>query len=122
MPLMTIRLELARQPGFPEGSQAHGYEFVAPLTADGHLDAAHWRENAKACTVRRFWGQEAEQHGRRVHHGRNWAFDYDFADDDDDEPVFKLDRHAISEGEYLSVTEHDGRQMTFRIASVRPVR
>lgn len=120
MPLMTVRLELARQPGFPEGSHAHGYEFVAPLTADGHLDAAHWRTHAKACTVRRFWGAEAEQHGRLVHHGRHWAFDYDLADNADDEPVFRLDRHAISEGEYLSVTEQDGRQMTFRIVSVRP--
>ena len=38
--LTRIRMELARMEGFPEGSHAHGYEFVAPLTANGHIDAA----------------------------------------------------------------------------------
>ena len=33
-----IRLNLARSKEFPQGSSQHGYEFVAPLDADGHID------------------------------------------------------------------------------------
>ncbi len=34
--LKRIRLNLARSKEFPSGSDEHGYEFVAPLDADGH--------------------------------------------------------------------------------------
>jgi hypothetical protein len=40
---MKIRLELARNAEFPEGSARHGYEFIAPLTPDGHLDPDGWK-------------------------------------------------------------------------------
>ena len=33
-----IRLNLARSKEFPQGSSRHGYEFVAPLDAQGHID------------------------------------------------------------------------------------
>ena len=36
--LYTVRMLLARNPGFPEGSNERGYELRVPLTADGHLD------------------------------------------------------------------------------------
>ena len=55
MTLNAIRLELARGKEFPEGSQAHGYEFVAPLDASGHFDAAEWKQAHDKCVVRRFW-------------------------------------------------------------------
>lgn len=38
MTLKRLRLELARTPQFPNGSSHHGYEFTAPLDAQGHLD------------------------------------------------------------------------------------
>ena len=38
MSLFKIRLELARDHDFPEGSGARGYEFTAPLDRDGHID------------------------------------------------------------------------------------
>ena len=42
MSLKKIRLELARTPGFPEGSGRHGYEFTAPLDAKGNqIGRAH---------------------------------------------------------------------------------
>jgi hypothetical protein len=37
--LKRIRLNLARSKEFPLGSDRHGYEFVAPLDASGHIDA-----------------------------------------------------------------------------------
>lgn len=118
MTMRKIRLELARSAEFPGGSPARGYEFVAPLTPDGHLDAAQWRAGKDQCRVRRFWEGEADQHGYLVHRGGGWAFDYDRARKDDDEPLFKLDRHRLVEGDYLSVTEQDGVLRTFRVVRV----
>jgi hypothetical protein len=119
---MTIRLELAREPGFPAGSAAHGYEFVAPLDADGQLDPAGWRSAAQACRVRRFWPGEDDEHGRLVHHrGGRWAFHYDGTEgEDEEEPIFRFDRHRFMPGDYVSITEHDGVQRTFRVATVLP--
>lgn len=118
--LNRIRLELARTDGFPEGSARHGYEFVAPLTADGHLDAAAWHRVKDACTVTRFWDDEPDEHGRLRHVGSGWRFDYRAGDDEDDEPLFKLDRHVLAPGQYVSVTEHDHVLRPFRVVSVTP--
>jgi len=121
MALNLIRLELARSPGFPEGSSRHGYEFVAPVTADGHIDTGEWRRVKDRCTVLRFWGDEEEQKGRLRHVGHGWKFDYDVHETSDDEPFFKLDRHKIEPGTYVSVTEQDGVQRPFRIVQVSPI-
>ncbi len=43
MSLRTIRLELARNPGWPHGNSDRGYEFKAPLSDDGHIDVEGWR-------------------------------------------------------------------------------
>jgi hypothetical protein len=119
MALMTVRLALARTPEFPDGSAQHGYEFVAPLTGDGHIDPAEWKANKARCTVRRFWGGEDET-GMLRHVGQGWRFDYDEDDDTDDEPFFRLDKHPLVPGAYVSVTERDGEQRPFRVVSVTP--
>ncbi len=119
MALRHVRLELARDHDFPNGSALRGYEFVAPLTEDGHLDAEEWRGNKDKCRVRRFWEHELDEEGTLRHVGRGWHFHYDGHDFDDDEPLFKLDRHSIVENEYLSVTEHDGELRTFRVVRVK---
>ena len=120
MTLRTIRLELARNKEFPEGSPQHGYEFVAPLDKEGRFDASEWNKNKRECAVRRFWGDEAEEKGLLIHtRGKNWAFSYVPSSDDDDEPIFRFDRHLFKQGEYVSVTEHDGIQRTFRIVAIR---
>ena len=121
MALFLVRLELARSAAFPNGSARHGYEFVAPLDADGHLSAEVWKKNKAKCTVRRFTAGEGDEHGLLVDVGRGWHFDYDAGGRDDDEPLFKLDRHTIKQGEYLSVTEHDGVMRTFKVVSVGAV-
>jgi hypothetical protein len=120
MTLMRVRLELARSPEFPEGSAARGYEFTAPLTKDGSLDAAEWKANALACTVRRFWEGEPDEHGVLAHRRGAWSFDYDPKKAEDDEPIFKLDRHTIRQGDYLSITEHDGVTRTFKVMRMSP--
>jgi hypothetical protein len=121
MTLRTIRLELARSADFPEGSAEHGYQFVAPLTDEGHLDARDWPAQRDACTVHRFWAGEDAAYGRLVHHrGHDWAFHY-VGTSDEEEPIFRLDRHRFVVGEYVSITEHDGVQRTFRVVEVVPV-
>lgn len=119
MALKTIRLELARSPDFPEGSSQHGYELQAPLQADGHLDEAAWRSRDRAVPlpVRRFWAGEDDRTGELVHTRHGWAFSYE-PGEDDDEAVFKLDRHLFRPGEYVTVTEPAGAAHTFRVVSV----
>ena len=83
--LRRIRLELARTPDFPEGSHAHGYELVAPLTADGHLDVEAWQANRQIATVHRFWRGEENQTGQLVRtRGGRWAISYRPGPDDED--------------------------------------
>lgn len=119
MTLKRIRLELARDREFPNGSREHGYDFIAPLDEDGHLLAVEWRTNKDRCRVRRFWPGTADEIGRLVHRrGGTWAFDYDPTTDEDDEPGFKFDRHRFVPGEFVSITEHDGVQRTFVIKAV----
>jgi hypothetical protein len=118
MTLKHIRLELARTKETPAGDAACGYEFAAPLDASGHFDAGRWAELRARCSVRRFWRNEADEHGLLVHANKRWSFSY-AAGTDDDEPIFKFDRHVFVPGEYVTITEHDGVARPFRVASVR---
>lgn len=123
MTLTLIRLTLARDHDFPDGSDERGYEFVAPLGGDGHIDPEEWRRQRERCTVRRFWSGEDDEHGHLIHtRGRTWAFHYDIdGDPDEDEPGFKFDSHVFKQGEYVSIKEHDGTLKTFRVASTAPL-
>jgi len=122
MSLNKIRLELARTPEFPSGNPSCGYEFSAPLDREGRLDPDEWSRLRDACRVRRFWQHQSDEHGRLEHHrGNRWVFSYR-PGDDDDEPIFRFDKHAFRVGEYVSVTEHDGIARPFRVAAVQPLR
>lgn len=123
--LKRIRLNLARSKQFPGGSSRHGYEFVAPLDAAGHIDPEMWRKHREHCGVRRFWDGE-EEHGRLVHkpggkdHAR-WVFDYDATAEEDDEAGYRFGAHAFHPGEYVSIRDEDGELHTFTVVSVEPV-
>ena len=124
--LKRIRLELARSPEFPAGSFRHGYEFVAPLDANRHIDLQRWRDHQAECRVRRFWADE-EENGRLVHKPGSsehafWAFDYDPNSSDDDEPGYRFGAHAFVPGEYVTIKSHDGELHTFRVVSVTDAR
>ena len=122
--LKHIRLELARSKEFPSGSASHGYELVAPLDADGHIDPELWREHRAECRVRRFWNGE-ESVGTLVHrpggaeHAR-WMFDYGTGLGDD-EAGYRFGAHRFAPGEYVSIRDHDGEMHTFSVVSVEPV-
>lgn len=117
MGLKKIRLELARTPEFPEGSADCGYEFTAPLDRTGKLDPKQWMHLKDECSVRRFWKEADDEHGRLIHHrGGRWAFSY--TSEDEEEPIFRFDKHKFLPGEYVSITEHDGVARPFRVVDV----
>jgi len=117
-----IRMNLARSKAFPLGSARHGYEFVAPLRPDGHIDAELWHKHRDRCRVRRFWGED-EEIGRLVHkpggkeHAR-WVFDYDQTAETDDEAGYRFGAHAFEPGEYVSIRDEDGELHTFQVVTV----
>jgi len=119
-----IRLNLALSKEFPEGSTLHGYEFVAPLDDNGHIDEALWRQQREHCRVRRFWEGQDDEIGQLVHrpggpHGQ-WVFDYNPKRADDDESGYRFGAHAFRVGEYVTIRDSDDVQHTFRVASVEP--
>lgn len=116
--LKKIRLELGRTKEQPEGNPRCGYEFWAPLTADGHLDATAYKAHKAECRVHRFWEGAMPEHGILQHLGPDrWVFSY-APGQDDDEPAFKFDKHRFEVGEYVSLTEHDGVTRPFRIVAI----
>jgi hypothetical protein len=118
MGLKKVRLELARTSEYPDGNPACGYEFRAPLDANGRLDPQQWQSHQDECTVRRFWEHAEDEHGQLLHRrGNQWLFSYR-PGEEDDEPIFRFDKHAFVNGEYVSVTEHDGIQRPFRVVEV----
>jgi hypothetical protein len=117
-----IRLNLARSKQFPNGSARHGYEFVAPLDAGGHIDPDLWRAHRERCGVRRFWNDE-EEFGKLVHkpggkERSRWVFDYEQGADEDDEAGYRFASHAFAPGEYVSIRDEDGEMHTFQVVSV----
>jgi hypothetical protein len=124
--LNRILLTLARSREFPDGSSRHGYDFIAPLDPEGHIDPILWKKYRDYCRVRRFWAGEDDEVGRLVHkpggaeHAR-WVFEYDPGRDDDDEVGYKLGEHAFLPGDCVSISGKDGKLQTFRVISVNPV-
>ena len=119
--LTRIVMRLARNPGtdFADGDDHRGYTLTAPLTADGHLDEAAFRAARDNCTVRRFAPDEDAQEGKLSRRGDRWFFDYDEGDDADNEPFYRLGEHRFAVGEYVSVTDDEGRLLTYKVTDVQ---
>ena len=116
-----IRLELAREPGHPGGSNATGYELIAPLDADDRLAAEIWRKHKDQCRVHRFHEGEDRKVGHLARKpGGSWYFDY--GDEDvDDEMGYRLGSERFVIGEYMSIADEDGELHTYRVVSVRTI-
>lgn len=109
-----VRLELGRTPEFPEGSASRAYVLRLPLGADGLIDEAAVAQRPAMATVRRFWPNEADQQGYLVRNASGWAFSYAIGESDD-ENLYHLDSHPLRPGEYITLTEPDGRRYPFRV-------
>jgi hypothetical protein len=123
MALSRIVMRLARNPGteFADGDDHRGYALVAPLTADGKLDEAAFREHRAQCVVRRFANDEDPVEGRLARRGERWFFDYGDGDEAD-EPLYRLGEHRFAVGEYVSITDEDGRLLTYKVTEVAVAR
>jgi hypothetical protein len=122
MAASRIVMRLARNPGteFSGGDDHRGYSLVAPLTPDGHLDEAAYAKAKESWVVRRFAPDEDAVDGRLARRGQRWFFDYDDDDDVDDEPVHRLGQHRFAVGEYVTVTDENGRPLTYKVVEVHP--
>jgi hypothetical protein len=123
MSLSKIRLELARDHDFPDGSRDRGYEFTAPLADDGRIAATEWKPARDRCRVRRFWSGQPDEVGHLVRKpGGSWAFHYDLLGDvDDEETGYRFGDHRFLFGEYVSIKEHDDVLRTFKVTMVKEV-
>ena len=106
MSLTRVVMRLGRNPdaGFPDGDNDQGYVVVAPLDKDGRLDLDLWRANKADCTVDRFSPDPAEK-----------------ADGWPDEPVYRLGDHTLRLGDYLTIHEADGDDLTYKITETTSV-
>lgn len=120
MSLFHIHLVMARNKAFPEGNLHRGYDILAPLDGEGRLDRQAWEKAPSSATVMRFWDGERSALGHLVWHEKSgWAFDYDPADDDDDETGYRLANHVFKPGEYVSIRDHGEDELhTFVVQSV----
>lgn len=109
-----IRIELAREPGHPEGDAGLAYVIVAPLDANDRIDPKLWRAHREACRITRLQPDRDDQHGQLVHTGEGWIFSYPEVPD-------AVGYHFADErfvfGEYVSINE-DGKMHTYRVVSV----
>jgi hypothetical protein len=121
MPLSRIVMRLARNPGteFAGGDDHRGYALTAPLTGEGRLDEVAYSKSRDRCVVRRFAPDEDPVDGRLARRGQRWFFDYDEGDSADDEPVYRLGEHRFAVGEYVTVTDEDGRPLTYKVVEVQ---
>lgn len=116
----SIRLELARTPEFPNGSASRAYLLHLPIDGEDLIDEVALRHAPAQATVRRFWPNERDMAGYVIRTPRGWALSYR-PGEEDDEAIFHLETHAMRIGEYVTLTEPDGQQLPFRIASLRPL-
>ncbi len=112
-----LRIEVAREPGHPDGVHGVAYAVVAPLDADGRIDPSLWRAHREACRIARLRPDRRDEHGHFVHRqGGGWAFHYDSGALPDDVGFHFADERFVA-GEYVSINE-GGKMHTYRVASV----
>ena len=121
--LRKIRLELARSKDHVSGWPLDGYEFVAPLGADHHIDVEAWKQHRALCFVHRIESGATVERGLLIHRaggagGATWAFEYD--GDEGEDSGHRFGAHAFTPGEYVSLRDEDGELVTYRVAAVGP--
>ena len=119
MSLSRIVMRLARNPGteFADGDDHRGYTLTAPLTTDGKLDEVALKGLKGGASVRNFLPDEDAREGKLGQSGERWFFD--FGDEaEGEEPLYRLSEHRFAVGEYISITDEDGRLLTYKVTDV----
>jgi hypothetical protein len=111
-----IRIELAREPGHPEGDASDAYVIVAPLDVNDRIDPTLWQAHREACRITRLRRDEDDDHGHLVQgQGGGWVLHYESNKPDALGFHFADERFVL--GEYVSINEAD-KMHTYRVASV----
>lgn len=123
--MFRITLQEARSKEAPAGDGASGYEFVAPLDAEGHIDLETWKKERVRCFVHRLDHGAVVERGLLVHRaggagGATWAFDYEPGTADDEERGYRFASHAFETGEYVSIRDGEGALHTYRVSAIHP--
>lgn len=116
----VIHLDLAREPGSPEGSAQDRYTLVLPLDGDGRIEPNYCREFPDLCRVAHSSPVGGIHRGlvRRDADG-TWVFDYGDADEAT-EIGFRLGDERFVPGEYVSVVR-DGQEHPYRVVSLQKI-
>jgi hypothetical protein len=115
-----IHLDLAREPGHPQGSAEDRYTLVLPLDEEGYIDPDYCRSFPDLCRVAHASLRDGVHRGlvRREEDG-TWTFDYGDADSQD-EAGFRFSHERFTPGEYVSVIRH-GQAHPYKVISIQPV-
>lgn len=123
-----IRLELASSWQFPRGSAGRSYLLRIPLTEGGKIDSAALATQPMRATVRRYWPNEADMVGRLVETPDGFAIQYELngtvSNDNstpncDEDQLYQFEAGIIEVGEEIFLTEPDGQQVKYRVASLQ---
>jgi len=112
-----ISLELGQTPTFPNGSAARSHVLRLPLDEDGMIDEQAYRAHAELATVRRFWPNEPDRHGRLLRTDAGWTLEYAPAQGGL-ERLFQLNAHAIRPGSIITLTEADGASLPYLVKAL----
>lgn len=112
-----IRLLAWREKGGNEPSSEDGYDILAPLDQDDHIDRIAWKRHPHLCRVRRFEHGQPDRIGVLRHGpGDLWYFDF-VPGRDDDEKGFRFAAERFVTREYVSI-EREGAMHTYRVVRV----
>ena len=113
-----IHLDLAREPGHPQGSIEDRYTLILPLDADGRIDADYCRQFPDLCRVSHSSPDGGVHRGLvRREADETWTFDYGDADRTV-EMGFRLEQERFVPGEYVSVVRN-GQEHPYRVVSLQ---
>jgi hypothetical protein len=125
----VIRLELASNWEFPKGSAGRSYLIRLPLNDDGEIDRITLESQPARATVRRYWPNQADMLGYLVRTRAGYAIRYemngskptrgDRFNGHGEQPLFQFGADAIKLGHEIFLTEPDGHEARFRIASLQ---
>lgn len=113
----VIRIELASNGEFPRGSAGRAYLLRLPLKDDGQIDGETLEAEPARAIVRRYWANEADMIGHMVATPSGLAIRYE-ANPVVDGQLFRFDADSIHVGDEVQLTDIDGHERLFRVASL----
>lgn len=120
--MARVLLALSAGPGFPQGSPGHRYDMDLALDPAGRPDAAAWATDPEPWRARRI-APDADPVEGDVQHDPDggWTIRfYGSAPEGPDVPESRLEfgTEPVRPGEYVTVTEPDGREFVYRVVGV----